>query len=333
MTPNEDRFAGSLIGQCLGDALGFLVEGEGPEVCGRYAGEVVLTRRVPRLRRGRYAFGQYSDDSQLARELVESWVERGDFDPVDYARRIAALFAEGRVVGHGRTTSEAAQRLIAGVPWTASGTPPPAAGNGSAMRAGPVGLMCRHDAEALVRIAVDQGRITHADPRCSAGAVAIAGAVALAAGGGPVEPALFLGALRRWTGRVEVTFAANLRQLEDWIELAPAEAAEHISRAGLPPGVDSQWRGGVSAFVVASVLWALYAFLRTPDDYVRTIATAIWPGGDVDTTAAMAGAISGARLGLGAIPGELAKHLNDQGTWRYPDLLDLARRAATVAGG
>ena len=51
------------------------------------------------LGRGRYAFGQYSDDSQLARELVVSIVDRGKFDAVDYASRIAALFRENRIVG------------------------------------------------------------------------------------------------------------------------------------------------------------------------------------------------------------------------------------------
>jgi hypothetical protein len=50
---------------------------------------------------GRYPFGQYSDDSQLARELVLSIVDRGKFDAVDYAGRIAALFREDRIVGRG----------------------------------------------------------------------------------------------------------------------------------------------------------------------------------------------------------------------------------------
>jgi ADP-ribosylglycohydrolase len=84
--------------------------------------------------------GQYSDDSQLARELVVSIVDRGKFDAVDYAGRIAALFRENRIVGRGLATQAAADRLILGIPWYEAGAPPPSAGNGSAMRAGPVGL-------------------------------------------------------------------------------------------------------------------------------------------------------------------------------------------------
>jgi len=72
------------------------------------------------------------------------------------------------------------------------------------------------------------------------------------------------------------------------------------------------------------VLWSLYAFLRTPEDYWATICTAIAVGGDVDTTAAMAGAISGAYLGLEAVPARLARRLTDQGTWGLTELVELA---------
>ena len=38
----------------------------------------------------------------------------------------------------------------------------------------------------------------------------------------------------------------------------------------------------------------------------------------------MAGAISGAHLGLGAIPLDLAKKVNDRGTWGFTELVELA---------
>ncbi len=69
----------------------------------------------------------------------------------------------------------------------------------------------------------------------------------------------------------------------------------------------------MSSEVTGSVCWSLYAFLRSPDDYWETICTAIGAGGDTDTTAAMAGGIVGARLGLKGLPQELLARLNDQG--------------------
>jgi ADP-ribosylglycohydrolase len=129
--PSADQFAGSIIGQCLGDAVGFPVEGEPRAVCARYV-EVELDPGSPAPRgRTPFLFGQYTDDSQLARELILCLVETGRFDPADYARRIALLFASGLVVGRGRATTEAAMRLARGVAWTDSGAPPPSAGNGA----------------------------------------------------------------------------------------------------------------------------------------------------------------------------------------------------------
>ena len=87
----------------------------------------------------------------------------------------------------------------------------------------------------------------------------------------------------------------------------------------------------ITPSVTISVLWSIYSFLRHPDDYLDAVSAAISAGGDVDTTAAMTGAISGARLGLNRLPLNLAEHLNDQGDWRYDDLVDLARQAYRLA--
>jgi ADP-ribosylglycohydrolase len=319
--PSRKQFQGCLLGQALGDALGFVVEGRPPEVCREYADDVL--GRDGGSGRGRGPLGQYSDDTQLARELMQSYTAQGRFDPEDYARRICAIFAEGRIVGRGRSTEEAAERLARGVPWDEAGTPPPSAGNGSAMRAGPIGLIFYDDPGGLVRAATEQGTITHADPRCSAGAIAVAGAVAIALRGRPVEPVPFLARLAELTEEVEPRFAAYLRRLGRWLPLPPEEAVTRISKEGLEHQLAYEWRG-ISPFVVGSVLWSLYSFLRSPDDYRETIRTAIAVGGDVDTTAAMAGAISGAQLGLDAVPPNLTHRLTDRGTWGQADLIDLA---------
>ncbi|MDP6621403.1 MAG: ADP-ribosylglycohydrolase family protein [Alphaproteobacteria bacterium] len=316
-----ERFAGCLIGQCLGDALGFLVEGRDPETCARYVAEL-SPRRPPLGQRASFRFGQYSDDSQLARELMQSFAGRRGFDPADYAGRVAAIFSENRIVGRGRATEQAAQRLAAGVLWSESGTPAPSAGNGSAMRAGPVGVLFSSDPAALIAVAHDQGCITHADPRCSAGAVAVAGAVALALEPGAIEVSKFVARLVEWCRRLDAGFADRLSQLPGWLELRPADAVVSIARAGLAADYDDPWPG-ISPFVVPSVIWSLYAFLRTPEDYWAAISTAIAVGGDVDTTAAMTGAMAGARVGLEALP-PLARQVHDQGTWGYEELVALS---------
>ena len=327
MVPHRDQFSGCLIGQCLGDALGFVVEGFSPAACERYVEDFLVAGRANEFGRFPFPFGQYSDDSQLARELLQSYAAQGRFAPQDYAERIMRIFAEKRIVGFGYSTKEAAKRLFQGVPWHEAGAPPPSAGNGSAMRAAPLGLMHFDDPQALLKAAHDQGRITHRDPRCSAGAVAVSGAVAQVLGEKTISPGPFIARLAEWTCAVEPGMGSEIEKLPTLLTKEPAEAAGIVSQAGADADYidDEEWKG-ISAFVVSSVLWSLYAFLRTPEDYMKTIYTAIAAGGDTDTTAAMAGAISGAYLGIGAIPSDLSQYLTDRGTWGFDELVGLSHQ-------
>ena len=91
----EDRLFGCLLGQALGDALGFPVEGRPPDVCASYVRDVLRSGRASTASADSFDVGQYTDDTQLARELVISYVDRQGFDPADYGKRIATLFVKG----------------------------------------------------------------------------------------------------------------------------------------------------------------------------------------------------------------------------------------------
>jgi ADP-ribosylglycohydrolase len=322
------QLTGSILGQALGDALGFVVESEPPEVAREYVDDWLRTGRAGQRPHPQFPFGQYTDDTQLARELLRSFHDRAGWDPAGFADRLAALFRDGRAVGAGKGTHSAALRLLAGVPWDRSGTPAPYAGNGSAMRAGPLGLLLPNRA-TMLRATREQSRITHCDPRCAAGAAAIARGVALAAQAGPVGQGTFLSDIADCAAEADASMAAAIRGLVDWISLEPAAAAQQLRKAGLDPAHQDRWQG-ISAFVLPSVVWSLYAFVRSPDDYWETICVAIGVGGDTDTMAAMAGAMSGARLGPAALPGRLVGRLTDQGEWGAEDLTRLAVECAAV---
>jgi ADP-ribosylglycohydrolase len=337
MVPAKEQWSGCLIGQCLGDALGAPVEGQDPQSCLRYVTGVLRSDDVEAAVAAaaalpvtagappRWPLGQYTDDSQLARELMLSYADRGAFDAADYARRLGGLFRDNRVVGAGRGTEEVGRRIADGVAFEQAAILAPSAGNASAMRAAPIGLFYYDDADALIAAARDQSRVTHQDPRCAAGAVAIAGAVALALRQRPIVTESFLGQLSEWVRRIDQGVAFDVYQLSAWGSLSPDAAATFMIRAGLCPGASSEW-SGVSSYVVTSVLWSLYCFLRTPENYLETIYTAISAGGDVDTTAAMAGAMSGAHLGLSALPSRWTRHLTDRGQWSLAELVAVADR-------
>ncbi len=315
----RDALAGCLLGQALGDALGFVVEAAPPDVAAAYVTGTLRAGRAGKRSRPGYSFGQYSDDTQLARELLCSIRDAGGWDPEVFARRIAALFGERRDVGAGQGTRAAAGRLLSGTPWRESGTPAPYAGNGSAMRAAPLGVMLRDHPEDMRRAAVEQSIITHRDSRCVAGSIAIAGAAALAARRRTIDPGGFLEQLAVWTGAEDRTMAVALRSVGGLLDLPPEGAARCLHESGLDAAYADRWQG-ISGFVIPSVVWSLYAFLRSPDDYWSTVCTAIAVGGDTDTMAAMAGAISGARVGVAGLPASLLESLHDRDTWRAAEL-------------
>ena len=326
----DDQLAGSLLGQALGDALGFVVEAQPPDVARAYVDEWLRAGRAGQRSHPQFPFGQYTDDTQFARELLLSFEERAGWDPAAFAGRLARLFRDGLDVSAGWGTRSAALRLSAGAHWSRSGTAPPYAGNGSAMRAGQLGLLFP-DERSTRRVAGEQSRITHQDPRCAAGAVAVGRAVALAAVRQPVETATFLEDVAASADQEDPSVGAAIRALARWASLEPAAAARQVHESGLDPA-HSSWQG-ISAFVTPSVCWSLYAFLRSPDDYWETICTAIAVGGDTDTMAAIAGAISGARLGLDALPQALLARLTDRGSWGAEALARLARSCASIANG
>lgn len=326
MPTDAARYAGCLVGQAVGDAVGFMVEGLSGSNCASYVEHSVRTRHIQSHPDHSYRFGQYTDDTQLARELALSIVERGGFEPADYARRLAEIFSEARVVGRGLATDAASRRLAAGVPWHDAGEPPPAAGNGSAMRAAPIGLLFAGDPQALREAAHDQGRMTHADPRCSAGAIAVAGATAIAVQRGRLLADEVAVPLAAWTRDLDPVLAHGIGCLPEWLGLHPDKVYERLHALTRDPAHEppAGWRG-ITPFVTSTVLWSLYAALRSPEDYWEVICTAVSVGGDVDTMAAMAGAISGAAVGLGGIPREIAAQVHDQGEWRADALAGLAR--------
>ena len=73
----------------------------------------------------------------------------------------------------------------------------------------PLGVLLADRPAALRHAAAEQSRITHLDPRCAAGAVAVAGAVALATGTGPTRRARRPS--RRWSAWAAAEDACDRR--------------------------------------------------------------------------------------------------------------------------
>jgi ADP-ribosylglycohydrolase/pimeloyl-ACP methyl ester carboxylesterase len=327
-----DHAAGSIVVQGLGDAIGFLVEGQPPRVCGPFAARTFGSHEMPQGKRAGFEFGQYSDDTQLARELALSLRSTVAWDPADFAERLAEMFRSETIVGRGRATMNAANRLIRGLPWNEAGEPPPTAGNGAAMRAAPVGFLLRNQSERL-KISDDHSATTHLDHRARAAAWLVSEVVfdSMHGHASPTQ-ATWYQSLSQRVSTLDPILGKGIENILPWHQIPEDEADEIIGKFGM--GDDSialtasaqRWQG-ISPFATTSVLYALFAFSKHPDNPARVLKQAIAVGGDVDTVAAIAGAMVGAYVGFSKLEPRLiawAQKLNDHGKDTLLDLLRLS---------
>ena len=317
-----DAFIGSLLGQCIGDALGFIVEGQSATKCREYIEEFITSNTIPKT-----SFGQYSDDSQLTRELYVSLYQNdGVFSPAMFANRIGSLFQPGhyRIVGYGRTTAAAGEALFKGKHYSETGSKD-TTGNGSAMRSAPFGLLLSNKKiEEMCDIVSTFSCITHASPSAIQGSNMIA--LATRASFMTRELKFNIKAFLKYicVGIKDEMYKDEILNIENLLD-NESFAKNRFVFFGKSIG-EKQWGDGISTGVYQSTLWALYSFCKYPNDYIKCISLAISCGGDVDTTASMAGAIIGARLGYEKLPRNYLELIHDNKEWNFKKLVDLVMK-------
>ena len=280
VTTLKDRFEGCLLGLAVADALGGRFEAQ--------SADAILARfsSVDQL----IAYPQdeiwYTDDTQMAIGVAESLVADGQVIEEHLCQAFVANYVPSRGYGRGaravleamggwRDHREVAERYFPGGSF----------GNGAAMRVAPVGLLFRDDRVKLWEQARLSALPTHLHPLGIEGAQLLALAVALCS---------HLDCLDRATFCADLLSACESREYRDNIEEAcRVESPEQLAALG----------NRIEA--LHSVPTAIASFGLTPESYEETIGNVILLGGDTDTLAAMAGALSGAYLGVGRIPSRL----------------------------
>ena len=291
MMPTRDQFAGCLLGLAIGDALGAPVEGLSGDLI-RATGPIEEWITNPS---GKTLY--YTDDTQMTIGVAETLLKCGKIHESSLCTAFAENYDPQRCYGQG------ARRLIeamaTGDDWRELAQtlfPGGSYGNGAAMRVAPVGLLFCDDLDRVAAEAERSAMPTHVHPLGIDGARLIALAVALALRGGPFKREEFLTELLHRAQTEEFKWQlGTLRELAPW---------------------DSLGGFGNSLEAHRSVVTAIGCFTCAPDDYLTVVRRAIGQGNDTDTLAAMAGAISGARLGISAIPAPLIATLENQGAGR-----------------
>lgn len=281
----SDRGAGAMLGLALGDALGAAREGG---LLGR-ALWALLCLPYGRLLR-------WTDDTQMSLGVAESLLERGGVDADDLALRWAAAASWAR--GYGPGTLALLAQVRAGRHWRQASRSvfrDGSWGNGAAMRSAPLGLFYLRRRGELPAAAAAAAEITHAHPLGLEGARLVALSTASVLDGTP--PAELLQALLA-------------EPLHEEFRLRLTWAAAALERGAGASEARRQLGNGVGAH--QSVVTALYAFARHPDDFSALTAFVRNIDGDVDTIGAMSGALFGARNGIAALPAEALSRLEER---------------------
>lgn len=279
----HDRFRGALVGTALGDALGAPFEGR-PKVDG---GDVRAWQDAAEPLR-------WTDDTAMTIGVAESLTARGGFDGADMAARFVAHFDAEPWRGYGSGPPQVFAEIRAGAPWDEPATRlhqgRGSFGNGAAMRAAPFGLLAYRDPAEAARMASAAAGITHTHDLARQGAAMQAFATAWLASADPGQVDTAAGQLV--DGLRSVAPDPALQQRLDALASLPSQApvATVVEVLG----------NGIAA--LDAVPTAVHAALRNRHSFRDTVGYAVSLGGDTDTIAAMAGALTGALHGCSAVP-------------------------------
>jgi ADP-ribosyl-[dinitrogen reductase] hydrolase len=298
-----DRAEGVLLGLACGDALGRPVEFETPARILAQYGEV--TGMLANGTWGKPA-GTVTDDTDMARCLARSLVACEGFDPADIADRFVAWYESGPF-DVGSMTSAALGRIRDGEPWDVAGqrvweasAEGANAGNGSVMRAPPLAVAFASREDRLVEASRESSRITHADPRCTAGCAVLNLTLAGVIGG-------------------------NERPLSRALERVDTPPALREALAPVVAGAVDPEELRSTGYVVDTLQTALWYGLRG-DTAEGALVDVVNMGGDADTVGAVTGAVAGARFGADALPEAWVAELDEA-----DDLRGLARDLASLS--
>jgi len=315
----EDRFQGCFLGLAIGDALGYPTEFLSlPQIQQRYGPSGVQDLA------GNPAL--HSDDTQTSMAVARSLVKAGQDGVENWMEALAQEFvawlrSPENDRAPGNTTIKGCQRLESGVPWTDSGLLE-SKSCGAIMRVAPIGLYYHSDPSELRLAAWASSLVTHAHPTALVSAEVTALCVSWAVAG--IAPSEYWDRIKArqpdsvqaWEpilGRSweKAGYASPKDYLtEGWKELLLEFDKIPLAMAKDSTDICDILGGGWGSD--EALACALACVLRFPRDYAEAIKRGANTGGDSDSIASIAGAISGAYLGHNAVPKDWRKRIESR---------------------
>jgi len=276
----------TLVGCAIGDALGNPFEMK-PAISPSLTTWDALFKAGGTFWKG--DAGQYTDDTLMSIALSKSIIQSTGFDPKDVANEYLNWYLSKNTRGIGTTTATALENLKLGYSWEQSGLiSSRSGGNGTAMRAAPIGLVYRNKLNLVLKYAVEDASITHnsLEPKMGSCAIALATAILTDRDVGTIAMSSLLGNI------ISVLLDSEVKsKLQDVQKALHEKIDPKVVLASI----------GTSGYVPESVGAAFYCLLAT-SSFEDAVVMAVRGGGDTDTIAAMTGAMAGTYYGLDGIP-------------------------------
>jgi len=283
-----NKTLGCLYGLAIGDALGFPVEFMDISEIKIKHGRKGINDFHP-LRT--HPAGSYSDDTQMSLAITKALIKTKNPNSLDEVmENISDEFVEWANSSEnnrapGTTCMRGCRNLEQGMHWKKSGDID-SKGCGAAMRSAPIGLLY-NDIEKVVEVAHAASACTHAHPTGIASGIATACLAYFAMH--DYKPEEMIDKVCELTDYADTLgeFRKKMLQVKEVLDLEPEKAMPKLGKG---------WIGEEAVAI------AMYAFLKSPNDYKKTVLTAANITGDSDSTACIAGAISGAYNGIENVP-------------------------------
>ena len=277
-----EKAKGVIYGLAIGDALGRPTEFISADAIKiNYGPEGLQDLPEPAL---------YTDDTQMSIAIAEALTRTGEQDIESIMAAVKDEFIKWRHSPEnnrapGRACLTGVGNMEKGVHWSKSGVER-SKGCGSAMRVAPIGYLYQNNATKLKEVAHATGICTHGHPTGEAACIGAAYLVKLALD--RVPPNDMIPEVLSFTQGISTEFDEAVLKIEKCLDWEDEEKALAYLGEG--------WIGE------EAVALALYCFLRYPDDFKKVVIRGANTNGDSDSIACIAGSISGAWLGVEAIP-------------------------------
>ena len=308
-----NKIQGSLIGGAIGDAIGFIIEKKPYDTVVVFCKHLenneylIKNRTYPQI----YQFGQYSDDTQFSRLLIESHLNNQSFKAL-----LLKNYKTNKLIGLGKGTSNLLKF------WNKYPDQEPTfeltnnMSNGSVMRSWTVGLLF-DNLQDIVQYSKNQSILTHNHHDAISCSIYIAKImnylINLNNQKIDIDSIIKLADHDSLLRKIMIYGRYHLKQPEDLKKYCTTD-------------ICPDWNG-VPPLAIPTTVAVVLTFINNLDkDFKTTLINGLLCGGDTDTVCSVLGALKGATVGLDQINNQYRNIIHDQNEYKEDYFIDLSNK-------